>query len=147
MARELSLQIEEVFKSMKSTYKVSCCYGGHSVKIEQNSLSDSPVVVIGTPGRLADHIQRKSFDATTVQLVVLDEFDKSLQMGFHKELTVIFKALSGKQRHLLTSATRLEDWPEFLPFPRPDTISYLKAHIRHRGFVFSAKSSNEIRPS
>jgi superfamily II DNA/RNA helicase len=125
-SRELSLQIEEVFKSMKSTYKVSCCYGGHSVKIEQNSLIDSPVVVIGTPGRLADHIQRKSFDATTVQMVVLDEFDKSLQMGFHKELAVIFNALSGKQRHLLTSATRLEDWPEFLPFPRPDTVSYLK---------------------
>ena len=85
-SRELSLQIEQVFRSMKTSYKVSCCYGGHSVKIEQNSLSEAPAVIIGTPGRLADHIFRKSFDARTIKMVVLDEFDKSLQMGFHEQL-------------------------------------------------------------
>jgi superfamily II DNA/RNA helicase len=125
-SRELSLQIEDVFRSMKTSYKVSCCYGGHSVKVEQNSLSEAPAVVIGTPGRLADHFLRKSFDPRTIQLVVLDEFDKSLQMGFQKELTTLFKAFSGKQSHLLTSATRLEVWPEFLPFTNPETLNYLK---------------------
>lgn len=124
-SRELALQIEQVFKLMKTSYKVSCCYGGHSMKIEQNSLSDAPAVIIGTPGRLADHIFRKSFDARTVQLVVLDEFDKSLQMGFHEQLMVIFKALNGKQQHILTSATRLDKWPEFLTF-KPETLNYLK---------------------
>jgi superfamily II DNA/RNA helicase len=125
-SRELSLQIEQVFRLMKTSYKVSCCYGGHSVKIEQNSLSEAPAVIIGTPGRLADHILRKSFDARTIKLVVLDEFDKSLQMGFQKELSAIFKALTGKQHHLLTSATRLEVWPDFLPFANPETLNYLK---------------------
>ncbi len=125
-SRELALQIEQVFKSMKTSFKVSCCYGGHSMKIEQNSLSDAPAVIIGTPGRVADHILRKSFDAHTVKLVVLDEFDKSLQMGFHEQLIVIFKALTGKQRHILTSATRLDIWPEFLPFARPETLSFLR---------------------
>jgi superfamily II DNA/RNA helicase len=125
-SRELSLQIEDVFRSMKTSFKVSCCYGGHSVKVEQNSLSEAPAVVIGTPGRLADHFLRKSFDPRTIQLVVLDEFDKSLQMGFQKELTTLFRAFSGKQRHLLTSATRLEVWPEFLPFTNPETLNYLK---------------------
>jgi superfamily II DNA/RNA helicase len=125
-SRELSLQIEQVFRSMKTSYKVSCCYGGHSVKIEQNSLSEAPAVIIGTPGRLADHILRKSFDARTIKLVVLDEFDKSLQMGFHKELAAIFAALGGKQQHLLTSATRLDVWPDFLPFSNPETLNYLK---------------------
>ncbi len=125
-SRELSLQIEQVFRSMKTSYKVSCCYGGHSVKIEQNSLSEAPAVIIGTPGRLADHILRKSFDARTIKLVVLDEFDKSLQMGFHKELATIFAALGGKQQHLLTSATRLDVWPDFLPFTNPETLNYLK---------------------
>jgi superfamily II DNA/RNA helicase len=125
-SRELSLQIEQVFRSMKTSYKVSCCYGGHSVKIEQNSLSEAPAVIIGTPGRLADHILRKSFDARTIKLVVLDEFDKSLQMGFHKELAAIFAALGGKQQHLLTSATRLDVWPDFLPFTNPETLNYLK---------------------
>jgi superfamily II DNA/RNA helicase len=125
-SRELSLQIEQVYRSMKTNYKVSCCYGGHSVKIEQNSLSDTPAVIIGTPGRLADHISRKSFNANTIKMVVLDEFDKSLQMGFHDQLEVIFKALNGKQQHILTSATRLDVWPDFLPFKKPETLNYLK---------------------
>lgn len=125
-SRELTLQIEQVFRAMKTSFKVSVCYGGHSVKIEQNSLSETPAVIIGTPGRLADHIERKSFDARTIHTVVLDEFDKSLQMGFHEQLGVIFKALSGKQQHWLTSATRLPVWPEFLPFTKPDTINFLK---------------------
>src|SRR5258708_17461923 len=125
-SRELALQIEQVFKLMKTSYKVSCCYGGHSMKIEQNSLSDAPAVIIGTPGRLADHIFRKSFDTRAVKMVVLDEFDKSLQMGFHEQLIVIFKVLTGKQQHILTSATRLDVWPEFLPFTKPETLNYLK---------------------
>jgi superfamily II DNA/RNA helicase len=125
-SRELSIQIEQVFKSMKTSFKVSCCYGGHSMRVEQNSLSEAPAVVIGTPGRLADHIAKKSFTTDTINLVVLDEFDKSLQMGFHRELTIIFKALNGKQNHLLTSATRLDLWPEFLPFKKPETINFLK---------------------
>ena len=111
---------------MKTSFKVSICYGGHSMKIEQNSLSEAPAVIIGTPGRLSDHILRKSFDPRTVNMVVLDEFDKSLQMGFHEQLTIIFKALTGKQQHILTSATRLDAWPEFLPFKKPETINYLK---------------------
>src|SRR5258705_8811248 len=125
-SRELALQIEQVFKLMKTSYKVLCCYGGHAMKIEQNSLSNAPAVIIGTPGRLADHIFRKSFDARTVRIVVLDEFDKSLQMDFHEQLMVIFKRLTRKQQHILTSATRLEHWPEFLPFTKPDTLNFLK---------------------
>lgn len=125
-SRELSLQIEQVFRSMKTSFKVSCCYGGHSVKIEQSSLSDAPALIIGTPGRIADHIQRKSFDPSSVKMVVLDEFDKSLQMGFHEPLKVIFKALNGKQRHILTSATQLETMPDFIPFSKPETVNFLK---------------------
>ena len=125
-SRELALQIEDVFRSIKTNFKVSCCYGGHSVKIEQNSLSEAPALIIGTPGRLADHIQRGSFDAATINMVVLDEFDKSLQMGFHEQLKIIFKALKGKQQFVLTSATNLESLPDFLPFSKPETLNYLQ---------------------
>jgi superfamily II DNA/RNA helicase len=125
-SRELSLQIESVLRAMKTNYKVSCCYGGHDFKVEQNSLSEAPAVIIGTPGRLADHILRKSFDAKTIKVVVLDEFDKSLQLGFQEQLEIIFKALTGRQQHYLTSATRLDVWPAFLPFSKPDTLNYLK---------------------
>ena len=125
-SRELSLQIESVLRAMKTNYKVSCCYGGHDFKVEQNSLSEAPAIIIGTPGRLADHILRKSFEAKTISLVVLDEFDKSLQLGFQEQLEIIFKALTGRQQHYLTSATRLDVWPAFLPFSNPDTLNYLK---------------------
>lgn len=124
-SRELAIQIEHVFRVMKTIYKVSCCYGGHSVKVEQNSLKDTPTVVIGTPGRLADHILRKSLDISKVNTVVLDEFDKSLQLGFHDQLTVLFRAMDGTQQHILTSATSLNNWPAFLPFTNPETLNYL----------------------
>lgn len=96
------------------------------MRVEQNSLSETPAVVIGTPGRLADHILKKSFDPHTIKMVVLDEFDKSLQLGFHEELRQLFQSLTGKQKHLLTSATKLDAWPNFLPFKQPETLNYLK---------------------
>jgi superfamily II DNA/RNA helicase len=125
-SRELALQIEQVFRSMKTSFKVSCCYGGHSAKTEQNSLSEAPALIIGTPGRLADHVARNSFDASTVKIAVLDEFDKSLQMGFQDQIEIIFKALSGKQKHVLTSATSLSTLPAFLPFKKPEILNFLK---------------------
>jgi superfamily II DNA/RNA helicase len=128
-SRELALQIEQVFRAMKTSFKVSCCYGGHSMKIEQNSLSDAPALIIATPGRLADHIERRSFDIHNVKVVVLDEFDKSLQMGFHEELRILFSALKGKQQHILTSATNLQMLPDFLPFKQIDTLNYLTDEV------------------
>ncbi|MEX2512863.1 MAG: DEAD/DEAH box helicase [Cyclobacteriaceae bacterium] len=125
-SRELAIQIEEVFKSLKTNFKVSTFYGGHSMKTEQNRLRDAPAVIIGTPGRLSDHLIRKSFDPKVIQMVVLDEFDKSLQFGFHEQLRVIFENLSGKQKHLLTSATQLDRLPDFLPLKKLVTVNYLK---------------------
>lgn len=124
-SRELALQIEQVFRTMKTSYKVTCCYGGHDFQVEQNSLSEAPAVIIATPGRLADHIDRKSFDPSGVRIVVLDEFDKSLQMGFHDQLEILFKSLNQRQQHILTSATNQGALPDFLPFKRLNTIDYL----------------------
>ncbi len=145
-SRELALQIEQVFRAMKTSYKVSVCYGGHSMKIEQNSLSEAPALIIGTPGRLSDHIVRKSFDARTVKMVVLDEFDKSLQMGFQEQLAIIFKALNGKQQHILTSATKLDAWPDFLPFKKPESLNFLKdeTESKLRLRVVHTKSADKV---
>src|SRR6476661_2559271 len=74
-SRELAMQIEQVFKSLQSGFKITCCYGGHSAKIETSSLSDAPTIIVGTPGRLAYHIRNGSFDISTVKHLVLDEFD------------------------------------------------------------------------
>ena len=126
---ELALQIEQVFKSMKTLFKVTCCYGGHSMKTEQDSLSTPPALLIATPGRLADHIDRGSIDTSTVKIVVLDEFDKSLQMGFHDQLKMLFKTLNGKQQHILTSATFSESLPDFLPFRKPEVLNFLPEEV------------------
>ena len=124
-SRELSLQIEQVFKAMKTDYKVSCCYGGHDFKTETNNLLDAPAVVIGTPGRLADHIIRKTIDLSTVSMVVLDEFDKSLQMGFQPQIEVLYKKMMGEKRHILTSATNIAALPEFLGFTEAETLNFV----------------------
>ena len=124
-SRELALQIEQVFRSMKTSYKVSVCYGGHPMKIEQNSLREAPAVVIGTPGRLGEHLIKQSFDPRSISMVVLDEFDKSLQLGFQEQLGILFKRLTAKPQYLLTSATPLDVWPEFVPFKKPETINFL----------------------
>src|SRR5687768_8198726 len=106
-SRELALQIEQVFKNMKTLFKVTCCYGGHSIKIEQDNLRNAPAVLIATPGRLADHIDRNSIDVSSVKIVVLDEFDKSLQMGFHEQLKMLFRTLHGKQQHIRSEERRV----------------------------------------
>jgi superfamily II DNA/RNA helicase len=131
-ARELVLQIEEVFRSMKTGFKVSVCYGGHHSRTEQNRLSESPAVVIGTPGRLFDHISKGVIDSSTIQLLVLDEFDKSLEMGFQDQLEVIFNSLSGKQKHMLTSATELDVFPGFVPFRNPKVFNFLKDKVESK---------------
>lgn len=125
-SRELALQIEQVFKSLKTSFKVTTCYGGHSMKTEQNALLDAPAVIIATPGRLSEHVVNEAFDPSSVRLVVLDEFDKSLQFGFHEQLKVIFEKLPGDQRHFLTSATLLSRLPEFLPFSSVVEVDFLK---------------------
>ena len=66
-SRELAIQIEQVFKSMKTIFKVNCCYGGHTIKIELNNLIDAPQLIIGTPGRIADHIRRGSINSKSIQ--------------------------------------------------------------------------------
>jgi len=81
-SRELALQIETVFKSMGTNLKVTCCYGGHKRETEENNLVQPPTLLIGTPGRLADHIRRGNITTATIETLVLDELDKSLELGF-----------------------------------------------------------------
>src|ERR1700745_866556 len=80
-SRELGLQIETVFKKMDTGFKINCCYGGHATKIEKNNLQHPPAVLVGTPGRLAYHINKNNFDPSSIHTLILDEFDKALEFG------------------------------------------------------------------
>ncbi len=128
--RELSIQIEDVFKKLSTGFKVNTCYGGHSMRVEENNLSVPPAVLIGTPGRLADHVRRKNIDLSEVHTLVLDEFDKSLEMGFESDMTEIIQELNSLQNKYLVSATKLETIPAFTQIKSPVTIDFLveKSH-------------------
>src|SRR5690606_14180479 len=105
-SRELGLQIADVFKSMKTKHKVSVVYGGHEMRIERNNLLNPPAVLIGTPGRLLDHIQKGHVDLSKVETLVLDEFDKSLEFGFENEMIRILDRVPQAKKRILTSATQ-----------------------------------------
>ena len=113
-ARELALQLEEVFRSLKSPFKVNCCYGGHDFKIERNNLSVAPAVLIGTPGRILDHINKETFDPKTITHIVFDEYDKSLEFGFASEMEKINSELRGIKKRLFTSATKTIELPLYV---------------------------------
>ena len=124
-SRELAIQIESVFKSLSSPFKVNCCYGGHAMKIEKNSLSTPPAVLIGTPGRIADHLRRENFSPDSINTIILDEFDKSLELGFHREMGEIIEQLEFIKKRILTSATKSDSIPEFTGVKNPFEINYL----------------------
>ncbi|RKR84230.1 ATP-independent RNA helicase DbpA [Mucilaginibacter gracilis] len=125
-SRELALQIEKVFKSMGTGFKVNCCYGGHPTRIEKNSLSQPPAVLIGTPGRIAYHVRHESFDTSTVQTLVLDEFDKALEFGFQEDMAYIIRSLGALTKRILTSATKMDDIPAFTGVKNAVELDFLK---------------------
>lgn len=125
-SRELALQIEDVWKQMGTGYKVNCCYGGHATRIEKNNLSQAPALLIGTPGRIAYHLRRGHIETETLHTLVLDEFDKSLELGFLDEMASIVSQLPNVNRRILTSATNLSDIPGFVGLSGgAQRISYL----------------------
>lgn len=125
-ARELALQIEQVFKSMGTDFKVSVCYGGHDKRTEVNNLIQAPAVLIGTPGRIAYHLRSGNFAPKTVKTVVLDEFDKALELGFEEDMGFIIQSLSTSAQRILTSATAMGKIPDFVGLKDEKTIDFLK---------------------
>lgn len=125
-ARELALQIEQVFKNMGTDFKVTICYGGHDKKIEINNLTQAPAVLIGTPGRIAYHLKNNNFEPKTIKTLVLDEFDKALELGFEEDMNFIINSLKNISQRFLTSATAMDNIPKFVGLNNEKTINFLK---------------------
>jgi len=123
-SRELALQTEQVWKKMGTKFKVNVCYGGHAIDTELKNLSTPPALLIGTPGRLTDHLERQSFDTGSIKILVLDEFDKSLQLGFLDEMNTIISQLPGLQKRVLLSARSDIVIPAFVKMESPVTLDY-----------------------
>ncbi|TPD73510.1 DEAD/DEAH box helicase [Flavobacterium microcysteis] len=124
-SRELGLQIEQVWKKMGTGYKVNTCYGGHSMETEIKNLSNPPAVLIGTPGRIADHIDKETFRTDKIRTVVLDEFDKSLQFGFHEEMSFILSRLPKVDKRILVSATSDIEIPKYTRVVNPEILDFI----------------------
>ncbi|WP_309640639.1 DEAD/DEAH box helicase [Flavobacterium sp.] len=124
-SRELGLQIEQVWKKMGTDYKVNVCYGGHSIDTEIKNLSNPPAVLIGTPGRIADHLDRGTFKTEAIQTLILDEFDKSLQLGFHEEMSFIINRLTKLNKRILVSATSDIEIPKYTRVIHPTVLDFI----------------------
>lgn len=113
-SRELALQTEQVFKSMNTPFKAISCYGGRPAMEEHRTMMGvEPSVIIGTPGRMNDHLTKQNFDARTVKILVIDEFDKCLEFGFQEEMEEVISHFPALQRRVLLSATDAEEIPQF----------------------------------
>lgn len=124
-SRELALQIEQVWKKMGTSLKVNTCYGGHSIETEIKNLSNPPAVLIGTPGRIADHIDRGTFETDSIKTLILDEFDKSLQLGFHEQMSFIIARLPKVSKRVMVSATDGIEIPKYTKVHKPVILNFL----------------------
>ena len=146
-SRELALQIEQVFKKMGTGFKVTCCYGGHLRETEENNLKQAPALIVGTPGRLADHIRRGNIVTTHIETLVLDEFDKSLEQGFEAEMSFIIESLSALKKRILTSATEAVEIPDFVGLKNPVEINFLTGEKSPALAVQMVRSGNSDKSS
>ena len=108
-SRELALQIEGVMKAMSLPWKAMCVYGGRAAMDEHRTMKGvQPAVIIGTPGRLNDHLTKGNINASPITTLVIDEFDKCLELGFQGEMMQVVEKLPFVRQRYLISATHLE---------------------------------------
>ena len=121
--RELALQSDNVLKSMGCGLRSTACYGGRAAMDEHKVLKEvKPQIVFGTPGRLNDHLDKENISRYGIRYLVIDEFDKCLEMGFQAEMQKLIKSLPGLQRRILLSATNAEEIPGFVNMSKKGTL-------------------------
>ena len=110
--RELSLQITDELKQLSRFIpgvRIACLYGGQPIAKQISQLKQNPQIVVATPGRLLDHLQRGNIRLDAIHTMVLDEADEMLNMGFVKDVTKIIEATPSDRELVLFSATTNQD--------------------------------------
>ncbi|GGG47803.1 DEAD/DEAH box helicase [Bizionia arctica] len=145
-SRELAIQIEQVARDMGSGFKVNAVYGGRSMSKDKIEIKHVPAILIGTPGRILDHFNNERFSLENIKTLVLDEFDKSLETGFEKEMKDIIKQLPSLNKRILTSATQGVTIPGFVRLDKPTIINYLNDNAKPKLIVKTVVSptSNKL---
>lgn len=147
-SRELALQIEVVLKSMSLPWRAMSVYGGRATMDEHRTMRGvQPTIIIGTPGRLNDHLEKGNIDASTIETLVIDEFDKCLELGFQAEMQQVIDKLPRIRRRYLTSATDMDELPQFTSMQRAAGLNYLDASAAEdkvTTFVVHSESKDKL---
>jgi len=141
--RELALQSNTVFSDMHSGLRSCCCYGGRPAMDEHRMIKElKPQVVFATPGRMNDHLNKGNIDSMDIKILVIDEFDKCLEMGFREEMSKVVGNLYNLERRILLSATDTDDIPHFVRLGKNTRLDFLndEEQISDRVSLFSVKS-------
>lgn len=146
-SRELAIQIEQVVREMGTGFKVNAVYGGRSMAKDKIELKHTPSILIGTPGRVADHFANERFSKDSIKTLILDEFDKSLEVGFEYEMRGIINQLPSINKRILTSATQEAEVPDFVRLENPTILNYLTGKkpkkLTIQSVVSPVKNKNE----
>ena len=124
-SRELAIQIEQVIRNMGTGFKVNAIYGGRAMSKDKIELKHTPAILIGTPGRILDHFMADRFTKDHIKTLILDEFDKSLEVGFEEEMSEILAELPNLTKRILTSATEGVKIPKFVGLENPKRVNFL----------------------
>lgn len=141
--RELALQSSEVLKSMGCGLHSMAVYGGRPAMDEHRELRKvCPQIIFGTPGRLNDHLVKGNIVADDVRFLIIDEFDKCLEMGFQNEMAILLGNLPYVKRRVLLSATESEVMPRFVNMGHTQRLDYRQEEeqVSSRVHIFSIES-------
>ena len=145
-SRELAIQIEQVIRQMGCGYKANAIYGGRPISKDKIDLAHTPSIIIGTPGRVADHMRRDTFETSSIKTLVLDEFDKSLEVGFEVQMREILEHLKAVEKRILTSATQDIDIPDFVGIKNEIVINYLNTKTTALSMqIVKSKEKNKLQ--
>ena len=142
-SRELAIQIEQVVREMGTGYKTNAVYGGRPFSKDKIELKHEPAIIIGTPGRISDHLRRETFSVNSIKTLVLDEFDKSLEVGFEEQMTEIIHALPNIEKRILTSATQQIEIPRFVGVKDAAYINYLDTKTKSQLQIKTINSASK----
>ena len=142
--RELALQSQTVMTNMGSGLRSMACYGGRPTMDEHRQLRQvCPQVVFGTPGRLNDHFDKGNLDTNKVKILVIDEFDKCLEMGFRNEMEQLMAKFPNLKKRILLSATNAEEIPHFVNAKTKETLDYLVEEPCERINIYKVESKEK----
>ena len=143
--RELALQSASVLNGLGCGLRAMSCYGGRPAMDEHRMMrSVKPHLIFATPGRMCDHIDKGNVETDDIKYLVIDEFDKCLEMGFSDEMSALLAKLNNLQQRILLSATDEEVIPEFVNMNSTVKLNYLEEkQISDRIKVFKLRSRDK----